>query len=282
VTVLPRRGAAVLGSPIAHSLSPALHQAAYDALGLTDWTYSAVECDEVALPATLRRLDAEGLAGVALTMPLKRAVLSLLGRSDRLVADVGAANTVLFGGQAGEWWGANTDVPGMVSALRRGGVEAPRSKVCVLGGGATATSALAAMRQLGVAASVVVARRPNATSDLVAAAGRLGVAVDVLPWDDADGVLRASDLVVSTTPAGATDRLASVVTPRAGAVLFDVVYSPWPTALAAAWERGNGAVVSGLELLVEQAALQVTLMTGQEPPVDLMRAAGLAALDSQT
>src|SRR4051794_20243685 len=257
--------------------------AAYDVLGLDDWSYDAVECDEAALLETLRRLDDEGRAGVSLTMPLKRAVLPLLARSDRLVADVGAANTVLFGGQQAEWWGANTDVPGMVSALRRRDGAAAPAKVCVLGGGATATSALAAMRDLGVVASVVVARRPDAVGDLLGAADRLGVAVDVLPWDDGPGVAAAADLVVSTTPAGSTDRLtAELGRVRDGAVLFDVVYSPWPTVFATRWSELGGSVIGGLELLVEQAALQVRLMTGQDPPVDAMRAAGLAALASQT
>ena len=279
MTVLPRRGAAVLGSPIAHSLSPVLHKAAYDALGLSDWDYRAIECDQGGLYETLARLDADGLAGVSLTMPLKRAVLPMLSRTDRLADDVAAANTVLFSGVAGEWWGGNTDVPGMVAALRRHGVDVAPRRVVVLGGGATATSALAALRDLGVGAAAVVARRPRAVAELLTAADRLGVAADVLGWDDAPGVMGAADLVIATTPAGSTDSLAAVLSGlRAGAVLFDVVYAPWPTVLASAWTAGGGQVVGGLELLVEQAALQVKLMTGSEPPVDAMRAAGLAAL----
>jgi shikimate dehydrogenase len=230
----------------------------------------------------LHRLDDEGLAGVSLTMPLKRTVLPLLTRSERLVADVGAANTVLFGGVAGEWWGANTDVGGMVAALRRHGVSPSPHRVCILGGGATAASTLAALHQLGVGAAVVVVRRPESTADLLDAAERLLVAVDVVPWADAAGIVSASDLVIATTPAGATDALSTAATPRTGSVLFDVVYSPWPTELAGAWGRSGGKVVGGLELLVEQAALQVKLMTGRDAPVDVMRAAGLAALASRS
>ncbi len=276
MTLLPRRGAAVLGSPIAHSLSPALHNAAYDVLGLHDWRYDAVECDEAALRQTLERLEGDGLAGVSLTMPLKRAVLPMLARSDRLVADVGAANTVLFGGVPGEWWGANTDVPGIVAALRRGGLDRVR-RACVLGGGATAASALAALRELAHPTVVVVVRRPDAVDELRGAADRMAVAIDVVGWADAAAVVGASDLVISTTPAGATDELAAGVTPQRDAVLLDVVYAPWPTALAAVWERAGGRVVGGLDMLVEQAALQVTLMTGREAPLEQMRAAGLAA-----
>lgn len=271
-----RRGAAVLGSPIAHTLSPVLHRAAYDALGLDGWSYRAVECDEAALGETLRSLEAEGLAGVSLTMPLKRAVLPLLARTDRLVADVGAANTVLFGGVTGEWFGANTDVPGMAAALRP--AWQGEGAVCVLGGGATAASALAALAELGVLSCTVCLRRRHASDYLEGVAARVGVRVSIADWADSTELTAAAGLVVSTTPAGATDQLADMVGPGPGAVLFDVVYAPWPTPLAAAWTSRGGAVVGGLELLVQQAALQVTLMTGRERPIDVMRAAGEAAL----
>jgi len=273
---MTRRGAVVLGSPIAHSLSPVLHQAAYDALGLTDWTYRAIECTEPELSATLTALDAEGMAGASLTMPLKRAVLPLLTRVDRLAADVGAANTVVFGGVAGEWWGANTDVPGMVTALRAAGVDRPAS-VSVLGGGATAASAIAAAADLDLRQVTVVARRPEATTELVDVGRRLLVDVDVQPWQRVAEAMSA-DVVVSTVPAGAADGLVAAVPGRPG-LLFDVVYAPWPTALAASWRAAGGSVIGGLELLVAQAAGQVHLMTGREAPVEAMRAAGEAALE---
>jgi len=273
---MTRRGAVVLGSPIAHSLSPVLHQAAYDALGLTDWTYRAIECTEAQLSATLTALDAEGMAGASLTMPLKRAVLALLTRVERLAAEVGAANTVVFGGVAGEWWGANTDVPGMVTALRAAGVDRPAS-VSVLGGGATAASSIAAVAELDLRQVTVVARRPEATTELVDVGRRLLVDVDVQPWQRVAEAMSA-DVVVSTVPAGAADGLVAAVPGRPG-LLFDVVYAPWPTALAASWRAAGGSVIGGLELLVAQAAEQVHLMTGREAPVEAMRAAGEAALE---
>jgi shikimate dehydrogenase len=270
-----RRGAAVLGSPIAHSLSPVLHQAAYDALGLTDWSYRAVECREDDLLAVLRSLEAEGLAGASLTMPLKRAVLPLLSRTDRVAAEVGAANTVLFGGVAGEWWGGNTDVAGMVEVLRAHGVSRGSSYL-VLGGGATAASAVAAAAAVGVQQVTVVARRPEAAAEVAQVGARLMVPVDVRPWAEAaDGL--AAAVVLSTVPAGATDGLVAAL-PSRPKLLFDVVYAPWPTPLAGAWAAAGGAVAGGLELLVAQAAEQVRLMTGKEPPVAAMRAAGEAAL----
>ena len=275
-----RRGAAVLGSPIAHSLSPVLHQAAYDALGLTDWSYEAIECDESSLREVLERLERLGRAGASLTMPLKRAVLPMLSRTDRVVADVGACNTVLFGGVDGDWYGANTDVPGMVAAVRGAGITsgAVRSAL-VLGGGATAASALAALAELGVVDVTVHLRRPEAAGELAEVAARIGVpAPSTATYAEAGPRLGEAELVVSTTPAGAADALVTDLPGRVAGVLFDVVYAPWPTTLAAAWAARGGVVVGGLELLVEQAALQVELMTGRKPPVDVMRAAGAAAL----
>lgn len=272
-----RRGGAVLGSPIAHSLSPVLHLAAYVSLGLDGWRYRAIECDEKALSDVLRALDAEGLAGASLTMPLKRAVLPMLARVDDVTDTVGAANTVLFGDVAGDWQGANTDVPGMVAALRRAGVP-EASAPCVLGAGATAASALAALAGLGAEAVDVVARRPEAVDELTVVATRLGLRLSAHPWERALPALADADVVVSTTPAGATDAIAGGLGERMSGVLFDVVYVPWPTALAAAWSGHGGRVVGGLELLVQQAAVQVELMTGRPAPVDAMREAGEAAL----
>lgn len=278
---MSRSGGAALGSPIAHSLSPVLHHAAYGALGLTGWSYRAIECVEADLAATLRKLDGEGLAGVGLTMPLKRAVMPLLTSHDDWAARTGAANTLVFGDVDGQWRGANTDVPGMVAVLMAAGaVGAGRdAPPWVLGAGATAGSALAALADLGCPAAVVVARRPEATDELRAVARRVGLEVDVRPWTEIADATGAA-LVVATTPAGATDQLAAALPPLRG-LLFDVIYTPWPTALARAWSGAGGRVVGGLELLVEQAVLQVRLLTGRTPPAEPMRQAGYAALASR-
>ena len=273
-----RRGAAVLGSPIAHSLSPVLHRAAYEQLGYSDWTYEAIECTEAELQPTLQALEGRGLAGASLTMPLKRSVLPLLTRTDRIAADVGAANTVLFGGVEGDWYGANTDVPGLVAALAAEGITTVGSAM-VLGGGATAASAFAALAPLG-ARVTIYARRPDVVqAELADVAARIGVpAPEAQPWELAAPRLGEAELVVSTTPAGATDGLVTDLPGRLPGALFDVVYAPWPTVLAAAWAARGGPVIGGLDLLVEQAALQVELMTGHLPDVGIMRNAGALAL----
>jgi shikimate dehydrogenase len=271
---MPARRAAVLGCPIAHSLSPVLHAAAYAALGLDGWTYTAIECDEARLPGLLAGCD-DGWAGLSLTMPLKRAVLPLLDRAEPLAAAVGGANTVVFRG--GQRHGYNTDVPGMVAALAAAGVTAPAGAT-VLGAGATACAALAALRQMGLAAAEVHVRDRARAAGLLAAARRLGMSAELRPFGSP---VRGGDLLVSTVPAGAADLYAERIggaSSRPGSVL-DVVYHPWPTPLARAAARAGLAVAGGFDLLLHQAAHQVELMTGTGPaPLQAMRAAGQAEL----
>ncbi|MGW2182097.1 shikimate dehydrogenase [Streptomyces sp. NPDC001732] len=269
-----RHRAAVLGSPIAHSLSPVLHRAAYAELGLTDWSYERFEIDEAALPGFVEGLDATW-AGLSLTMPLKRAVIPLLDSVSETAASVEAVNTVVLT-EDGRRTGDNTDIPGMVAALRERGVEKTES-AAVLGAGATASSALAALA--GICAGPVTAyvRSQERGREMRGWGERLGVDVRIADWADAEQALRAP-LVVATTPAGATDALTAAVPDRPG-TLFDVLYEPWPTGLAAAWAARSGAVVGGLDLLVHQAVLQVEQMTGRVPaPLAAMRRAGEAAL----
>ncbi len=232
-----RLKAAVLGSPIAHSLSPVLHRAAYRALGLNDWSYQAIDCDEARLPALLEGCGPDW-AGLSLTMPLKRTVLPILDAVDPLTRDAGAANTVVFAG--GHRYGYNTDVPGMVAALTEAGMAGPAGAVLILGGGATACSALAAVRGLGAIAVTAAVRDPARAADLLAAARRLGVEVTLTGFDQP--AVTAPDLLISTVPAGAADIFAERIDrgdllPRH---LLDVVYHPWPTALATAARARRG------------------------------------------
>ncbi|MGW2601656.1 shikimate dehydrogenase [Streptomyces klenkii] len=269
-----RRRAAVLGSPIAHSLSPVLHRAAYAELGLGEWTYDRFDVDEAALPAFLDKLD-ETWAGLSLTMPLKRAVMPLLDEVSSTAASVEAVNTVVFT-EDGRRLGDNTDIPGIAAALRERGVTETAS-AAVLGAGATASSALAALAGICAGEVVVYVRSEARAAEMREWGERLGVAVRTEDWSRAAEALTAP-LVVATTPAGATDALAEAVPDRPGA-LFDVLYEPWPTPLAAAWSARGGTVLGGLDLLVHQAVLQVERMTGRpRAPLAAMRAAGEAAL----
>jgi shikimate dehydrogenase len=271
---------AVLGSPIAHSLSPALHRAAYDALGL-DWTYEAFEVTEQELPGFLSGMRSgirSGLdspwRGLSLTMPLKRAVLSLLDEVSERSRQAGAANTVVPVG--GRLVGHNTDVPGVTAALHERLETAPSSAV-VLGGGATAASALLGLADLGCRDVTLVVRDHTRAAETVAAAARhprgprlVVRSFGVSPID--------ADVLVSTIPAVAQDDGVLAWAEGCSAV-FDVVYDPWPTPLATAAQQSGRLLVTGLDLLVHQAVRQVELMTGAAPaPLDVMRVAGDRAL----
>ncbi|HUD76248.1 MAG TPA: shikimate dehydrogenase [Streptosporangiaceae bacterium] len=270
------RRAAVLGSPIAHSLSPALHRAAYRELGLEGWSYDAIECGAEGLPALLDSLGPEW-AGLSLTMPLKRAVLPLLDETEPLAAEVGAANTVILAG--GQRRGFNTDVSGIVTALRQAGVTSTDGNVLVIGSGATACSALAALRETGADEVTVAARSVARAEPVLAVADRVGIKAAITDLG-ADLPRRAWQLLISTIPAAGADiiagRLASgLVT---AAAVLDVSYDPWPTVLSEAAARTGSTVISGYEMLVWQAAAQVELMTGLQAPAGAMHAAGLAEI----
>ncbi|MGX1882121.1 shikimate dehydrogenase [Streptomyces sp. NPDC055287] len=268
------RRAAVLGSPIAHSLSPVLHRAAYAELGLAHWSYDRFEVDEAGLPGFFAELD-PSWAGLSLTMPLKRAVIPLLDEISDTAASVEAVNTVVLT-EDGRRIGDNTDIPGMIAALHERGIEKVGS-AAVLGAGATASSALAALSRLCTGAVTAYVRSSARADEMRQWGERLGVDVRIADWSQAAEAFEAP-LVVATTPAGTTDALAGAVPDRPG-TLFDVLYEPWPTALAAAWSAHGGAVVGGLDLLVHQAVLQVQQMTGRATaPLDVMRAAGERAL----
>lgn len=311
-----RSRAAVLGHPIGHSLSPVLHRAAYESLGLDDWSYEAVDVTEDTLESFLAGLD-DSWKGLSLTMPLKQTVMGMLDHVDPLAVVTGAVNTVVFQGAGASRTlvGANTDVYGLVAALREGGALAgsrggddghghpvagagpvasssaaastggtqdpgPRSAV-VLGAGATAASTLAALAQLGVPTADVYVRSLGRTGDLQRAAHRMGLVPRFHPIAEAAAAAVRADVVVSTLPAHGADTVAEEILalgqPVHG-VLLDVAYDPRVTALSAAWRDAGGTAVPGQRMLLHQAAEQVRLMTGHVAPVQAMDDALEAAL----
>jgi shikimate dehydrogenase len=296
--VATARRAAVLGHPVAHSLSPRLHRAAYAALGLDGWSYDAVDVTEEQLPAFVAALDGTW-AGLSLTMPLKQTVIPLLDHVEPLAGVVGAVNTLLVqpGGRRPVLTGANTDVHGLVAALSEGLAAAGSSgagsapgagharTAVVLGAGATAASALAALAELGCTTPVVHVRSLGRTGALARAAHRMRVEPVFRTLGDALPAMAGADLVVSTLPPRAADDLAALLlatadaAPRPGAVLLDVAYDPRPTALQAAWHARGGIAVPGERMLLHQAVEQVRLMTGRPGPLAAMEAALGDALD---
>jgi shikimate dehydrogenase len=281
------RTCGVLGDPIEHSLSPVLHRAGYASLGL-NWTYDAHRVPAGGLPAFLDGLDGSW-RGLSLTMPLKREAMALVDRVTPYGAMTGAVNTLVLdagvdaGGDAGVL-GDNTDLPGAVAAITERTDQVLRSAV-VLGGGATATSVGLALCELGVDSISLLVRSPERAEETRAAlvAHPSGPQVRVGSLAAPASALSSAtgsdpvDIVVSTIPAAAQDGVL-VSALAAAPCLFDVVYDPWPTPLAAAASAAGGVVVSGLDLLVHQAALQFTIFTGLPAPLAVMREAGERAL----
>lgn len=262
--------AAVLGHPIAHSLSPVLHRAAYQYLGL-DWTYDLQDVDQDELASFLADLD-DSWAGLSLTMPLKQVVFKLLDHIDPIAEVTGAVNTVLFSGTGVHRTlvGTNTDVYGIVTALKEGGAHNGPHRAAILGAGATASSALAALAELGCPSPVVYVRSIGRTADLRMAAGRMGVTPTFELMHKASAGLPTFDLVISTLPPFAADEIASELQGAGTGVLLDAAYDPAPTALVGAWEKVGGTAVSGERMLLHQAVEQVRLMTGKRGPVEQM------------
>jgi shikimate dehydrogenase len=262
----PVRRAAVLGRPIRHSLSPVIHNAGYAAAGLRDWSYTAHECGEPELAGFVAGLNPDW-AGLSLTMPLKEVALAVADEVTPVAEALGAANTLVRGPRG--WLAENTDAPGMVDALAEVSVSTVDT-VAVLGAGGTARAALAAAARLGAASVDVYARRAEAVAQLRPVADRLGLGLSHVDFGEAAGC-GAADLVISTVPKGVAD--AVIVDWRPDAVLFDAIYDPWPTPLAAAAQAAGARIVSGLDLLLTQAVHQFRLFTGVPAPVAAMRTA---------
>ena len=261
--------AAVLGSPISHSRSPDLHRAAYAELGL-DWTYDAIECNDRDFAAFFAGLD-EQWRGLSLTMPLKEVVLDVVEDVDDRARRVHSANTVWRAADSSTWRATNTDIPGICSALGDVGVDR-LERVRILGAGATARSAVAAVADMGATSIVVHARRPEAADEVVRLARDLGCSshgTDLgVQWGD-------EDLLISTLPADtAVTWAADVDAERIGSTaLLDASYHPWPTPLAQAWAHHapTAPVASGRDMLLWQAVDQVRLMTGAVTDANLAR-----------
>lgn len=263
-TPRPPQRLAVLGSPITHSRSPALHRAAYRVLDL-DWRYDAIEVRAAELASFIAGLGPEW-RGLSLTMPLKHDVIPLLTELDRVAAATNAANTVLFGRTAERrtLTGFNTDVTGLVRALADAGV-ARATHVTLLGAGATAGSALVAAAELGAESVEVIVRTPAKAQALVDLGHSIGLIVSVAPLSSLGRPERQTDLVISTLPGGPVLAAEFPAELRRRAVLFDVSYSPWPSALARSWAAAGGTAHSGLGMLLHQALIQIRVFLSGDP-----------------
>ena len=262
----------VIGQPIAHSLSPVLHNAAYQALGLGH-EFDKLEVAPDDLPDFINSID-EDVLGLAVTMPHKQRIMDLIDAIEPMAQAVGAVNTVVPSGKV--LTGFNTDVYGIVQAIRESGEIPENARATILGARATASSALAALGQLNVYDVDVVARNFAGPDYISLAEMRLGVTTNHIPWRDASRALASmnnADIIVSTLPSGTADHWATDYEPKPGAIVLDAAYDPWPSELARVAEAGGANVASGYKMLLHQACQQIELMTGHSAPVEAMRSA---------
>ena len=247
---------AVLGSPIAHSKSPQLHLAGYAFLGL-DWSYERIELAKTSLSAFVSKLD-KTWAGLSLTMPLKEEALDLADEVDVLARRVGGANTLVRDGE--RWRAFNTDVLGFSQIFKK---QSRLGNVSILGGGATARAALAALEPFDVQVSVYL-RSSHRIASIKSAFGESSGRLVIKDWKERTDSL-VDPLLISTTPDGASDDLAEVSgAASSGArteMFVDALYGNWPTPLARALSERGCQVLSGKTLLVYQAVEQIRLMT---------------------
>ena len=256
---------AVWGDPIDHSRSPALHAAAYRALDLP-WEYGRQRVAEEEFSAALENLDATW-RGLSLTMPLKNVAATSAVSLDDAARRTGAVNTYLLTDDGPR--GFNTDVGGLARALREAGVTRPGA-ARILGAGATATSAVLSLAELGASQIEVVARRPEAVEPLRALGASVGVEV-VRSAFDTPGTPGPVAVTIGALPGGVDAGPGIRPFAENGGLLVDVVYGTWPTSLAEQWLAAGNAAINGLPMLLHQALLQVRVFVGGDPAVPLER-----------
>jgi shikimate dehydrogenase len=285
----------VLGDPVRHSLSPALHNAALRELGL-NWVYLALPAPPEQLPAVVQGLEAMGCRGLSVTIPHKHSVAALAAELSPLAQRLGAVNTLVPRPQGG-WFGTNTDVEGFLAPLRQAEHSWAGQRAVVLGCGGSARAVVAALVELGLGSIQVAGRRAESREAFVAACRPWAPQLQGLAWDGTAALaaaLAGADLVVNTTPVGmasATDPAAAGRSPLspaelealpAGAWVYDLIYTPRPTALLQAAAARGCPTLDGLEMLVQQGAAALRLWSGQEAmPLEAMRTAVVAQLTGQ-
>lgn len=268
------RLAAVIGCPVRHSLSPAIHQAAFAAAGL-DWTFVAFEVAPGAGADAVRAARTLGIGGLAVTTPHKEAVAAAVDQVDAAAAALGSVNTVVVRDD-GTTFGASTDGDGFVDSLRAEGHDPTERRIAIVGAGAAARSLVDALDRAGASEIVIVNRSPGPAGRAAALSDRARVGTPA--------EIASAQIIVNATSVGMGEGAAAEALPfdpgqlDGHHVVADLVYHPLETALLRTARATGAAIVDGLGMLVHQAARQQLLWTGQRPDPEILRAAALAAL----
>ncbi|MCY4070293.1 MAG: shikimate dehydrogenase [Chloroflexi bacterium] len=268
----------LIGFPVEHSLSPVMHNAAFEALGMSDWFYDAMSIPPDILRYGVQEPKNHGYIGINVTVPHKEAMMELV-RPDKIARAIGAVNTVDFRNNSG----TNTDADGIVDDLRANGVPIANQRVLVLGAGGAARAVVYGLARAGAKVAIVnrtKSRAERLVADLGSAAGIDGIAVMTLD-EAADWSM---SLIINCTSVGLHPHvnqspwIYGVPFPD-GVTVYDTVYRPANTALMQQCIARGGRAIGGLGMLVRQGALSFEIWTGVAPPVDVMARAAQAALE---
>jgi shikimate dehydrogenase len=269
----------IIGWPVSHSLSPAIHNAAFSAMGL-DWVYVPLPVAPGALPEALAGLGALGFAGANITMPHKTETAERSAQLSEDAQRLQAVNTLVVDGE--QLHGHNTDAPGFDRFLRRdAGFDPAGRSALIFGAGGAGRAAALALARAGLASLLVAVREPARAAGLIAALEGFETDVRILPFDGCGE--EHPDLVVNATPVGGSpiggSGEALPLPPFGpGQVVVDLLYQPSVTAMQVRARASGALAFGGLGLLLHQAALSFELWTGTPAPLDVMSAAALAEL----
>jgi shikimate dehydrogenase len=261
----------IIGDPIDHSLSPAIHNAAFTTLGL-NCSYIAFRVQEGQLKNSMDSLRAINIGGFNVTMPHKVAVLDYVDSSDRIVEMVGAANTV--NNEGGKFYAYNTDVVGFIEPLHQRKINFNGYEVLILGAGGAARAVVVALSQeKGISNINIVNRNIDRSTNLANVINKLGLRANIISHDDIQKIALRSNLIVNTTPLGMKDEESLIKSSSISkeSIVYDIVYRPIETKLLENAKTVGAQIVYGYEMLLEQAIASFKIWFRMDPPIESMK-----------
>ena len=261
----------IIGDPIDHSLSPAIHNAAFTTLGL-NCSYIAFRVQEGQLKNSMDSLRAINIGGFNVTMPHKVTVLNYVDRSDKIAEMVGAANTV--NNEGGKFHAYNTDVVGFIEPLRQRKIDLNGFEVLILGaGGAARAVAVALSQEKGVSKINIFNRDIDRSTSLANMINKSGIEIGIISQNDVQKIAFRSNLIINTTPLGMKNEQSLIKTSSISkeSIVYDIVYKPIETKLLENARTAGAQVIYGYEMLLEQAIASFKIWFKIDPPIESMK-----------